>query len=85
VKTTNRGKVARFFSKLTAKSFTKIAIFTKVQHFAYVKEGVVEKYGKFDKYAKLKTFMETTSKKCQISKIWHKNMPVGNTACLHDG
>jgi len=26
-----------------------------------------------------KLFMATTSKKCQISEIWHKNMPVGNT------
>jgi len=23
--------------------------------------------------------MPNTSKKCPISKIWHKNMPVGNT------
>jgi len=30
------------------------------------------KYVKFDKYAKPKIFMPTTSKNCQISKIWHK-------------
>jgi len=43
---------------------------------------VVETYAKiakFDKYAKPKIFMPTTFRKCQISKIWHKNMPVGNT------
>jgi len=27
-----------------------------------------------------KKFMLNTSTKWQISKIWHKNMPVGNTA-----
>jgi len=43
------------------------------------KNLIVEKYAKFDKYAKPKIFMPTTSKKCQIVKIWHKNMPVGNT------
>ena len=37
------------------------------------------KYGKFNKYAKPKIFMSTTSKRCQIFLIWHKNMPVGNT------
>jgi len=45
----------------------------------HVKKWVVEKYAKFDKYAKPKIFLRTTSKKWQISKIWHKNMPVGNT------
>jgi len=38
------------------------------------KKLVVEKYAKFHKYAKTKIFLPTTSK------IWHKNMPVGNTA-----
>jgi len=57
----------------------KMAIHIEVQHFVYVKEPAVEKYAAFHKYAKPKTFMPTTSKKCQISKIWHKNMPVGNT------
>jgi len=33
------------------------------------------------KYAKPKIFMATTSKKCQISETWHKNMPVGSTDC----
>jgi len=37
------------------------------------------KYAKFDRYAKPKVFMPTISKKCQISKICHKTMPVGNT------
>jgi len=36
-------------------------------------------YAKFDKYVKPKIFMPTTSNKCQISKFWQKNMPVGNT------
>jgi len=57
-----------------------MTIFAKFQHFAYIEERVVEKYAKFDKYAKPKIFMPTTSKKRQTSKIWHKNMPVGNTA-----
>jgi len=29
--------------------------------------------------------MPATSKKRQISKIWHKNMPVGNTVPKCDG
>jgi len=40
---------------------------------------MMPKYAKFDKYAKPKIFVPTTSKICQIKKIWHKNMPVGNT------
>jgi len=83
VKTSNRGTVARFFPKLTVKTSIKIdilVIFIKVPHFFYVKKLVVGKYAKFDKYAKPKIFMPTTSKKCQIQKIWHKNMLVGNTA-----
>jgi len=45
---------------------------------------VCQKYAKFDKYAKPKIFMLITSKKCQISKIWHKNMPIGNTGFAPD-
>jgi len=55
-----------------------------VQHFGFVKNNWLlknmPKYSKFDKNAKPKILMPTTSKKCQISKIGHKNMPVGNNA-----
>jgi len=58
-----------------------------VQNFEYVKNNWslkhTPKHAKFAKYAKPKIFMPTTSKKCQILKIWHKNMPVGNTVCQH--
>jgi len=33
----------------------------------------------YAKFAKPKIFMPTISKKSQFSKIWHKNMPAGNT------
>jgi len=79
-------RVARFFPKLMDKTLMKMAIlahFIKVQRFAYVKKLVVEKYAKFVKYAKPKIFMPTISKNCQNLTIWHKNMPVGNTALQH--
>jgi len=53
-----------------------------VLHFGHVKNLIVEKYAKnakIYKYAILKIFMSTTSVKCQTSKLWHKNMPVGKT------
>ena len=37
----------------------------------------------YAKFAKPKIFMPTISKKSQFSKIWHKNMPAGNTGWVH--
>jgi len=44
---------------------------------------VAQKYAEIDKYAKQKYLCQPPPKKCQIKKIWHKNMPVGNT--VHQG
>ena len=71
-KTTHRG----LRSCMNVSTHESVGNFVKilVQHFAYVKNNWLLK-----KYAKPKIFMPTTSKNCQISKIWHKNMPLGIT------
>jgi len=52
--------------------------YAKTDKYAKPKYAETDKYVK-PKYAKQNIFMPTTSEICQISNIWHKDMPVGNT------